>query len=79
MFMGLPQLQVGQAKARSEILDIIYLDIQDYLEKVTVENPQHCDALEGLGKLLISNDYFGIGDVAGKTAEWFIAEPFHTI
>ena len=59
------------------MLDIIYPDIQDYLERVAVDNPWCCDVLEGLGQLLVSNDYFGIEDITGETAELFMAEPYN--
>ena len=84
-FTGLPLPQTGaagqsgaaeQAKAKSEMPDIVYPDIQDYLESIAVDNPRHRDALEGLGHLLVSNDYFGIDDIAGETVEWFMAEPY---
>ena len=78
-FMGLPLPQTGaaeQAKAKSEMPDIVYPNIQDYLESIAADNPHHCDTLEGLGCLLVSNDYFRIDDIAGETAEWFMAEPY---
>ena len=75
VFTGLPQAE--QLKARSEMPDIIYPDIQDYFKRVTVDNPRHHDALEGLVQLLVSNDFFCIDDIAGEAAEWFMAEPYN--
>src|SRR6266481_6584251 len=75
VFTGLPQAE--QSKARSEMPNIIYPDIQDYFERVVVDNPRCRDALEGLVQLLVSNDFFCIDDIAGEAAEWFMAEPYN--
>ena len=75
VLVGLPQAE--QSKARSEMPNIIYPDIQDYFERVTVDNPRCRDALEGLVQLLVSNDFFCIDDIAGEAAKWFMAEPYN--
>ena len=75
VFAGFPQAE--KSKARSEMPDIIYPDIQDYFERVTVDNPRCCDALEGLVQLLVSNDFFCIHNIVGEAAEWFMAEPYN--
>src|SRR6266481_5857463 len=72
LFAGLPQAE--QSKARLEMPNP---DIQDYFTRVTVDNPWHYDALEGLVQLLVSNDFFCIDKIAGEAAEWFMAEPYN--
>ena len=77
MFSGLLQLKAGQTKVRSEMLDIIHLEIQEYFERVMVDNSHYHDALQWLAQLLVSNNYFCIDDISGEAVQWLVAEPYN--